>query len=61
MEREHLDDSGVHGRIILRWIFRKWEAEHGLDSSISGEGQVVSCCKRGNEHSGSIRCVEFLN
>jgi len=23
-ERDHLEDSGVDGRIILRWIFRKW-------------------------------------
>jgi len=24
-EREHLEDSVVNGRIILRWIFRKWD------------------------------------
>jgi len=24
-ERAHLEDSGVDGRIILRWIFRKWD------------------------------------
>ena len=24
-ERDHLEDSGVDGRIILRWIFMKWE------------------------------------
>jgi len=24
-EREHLEDSGVGRRIILRWIFRKWD------------------------------------
>jgi len=23
-EREHLEDPGADGRIILRWIFRKW-------------------------------------
>jgi hypothetical protein len=23
-ERDHLGGSGVDGRIILRWIFRKW-------------------------------------
>jgi hypothetical protein len=25
-ERNHLGDPGVDGRIILRWIFRKWDA-----------------------------------
>jgi hypothetical protein len=23
--KNHLGDSGVDGRIILRWIFRKWD------------------------------------
>ena len=23
--RVHMEDSGVDGRIILRWIFRKWD------------------------------------
>ena len=30
-ERNYFDDSGVDGRIILRWIFRKWDGGHGLD------------------------------
>jgi len=30
-ERDHLEDSGVDGRIILSWIFRKWDEGHGLD------------------------------
>jgi len=29
-ERDHLGDPGVDGRIILRWIFRKWEVG-GMD------------------------------
>jgi len=24
-ERDHLEDPDVDGRIILRWIFRKWD------------------------------------
>ena len=27
MERGHLGEPGVDGRIILRWIFRKWDVE----------------------------------
>ena len=27
--RDHFEDPGIDGRIILRWVFRKWDA--GLD------------------------------
>ena len=30
-ERDHLEYPGVDGRIILRWIFRKWDEGHALD------------------------------
>jgi len=26
-ERGHLEDPGIDERIILRWIFRKWDVE----------------------------------
>jgi hypothetical protein len=31
MEREHLEDQGIEGRVILQRIFRKWDEGHGLD------------------------------
>jgi len=34
--RYHLGDPGVDARIILRWIFRKWEVGYGLDRGGSG-------------------------
>jgi len=45
------------GRIILRWIFRKWG--YGLDRAGSGRGQVAGTCECGNEPSGSIKCGKF--
>ena len=32
-EKDHLGDPSVHGRIILRWIFRKWDV--GVGSGLS--------------------------
>jgi hypothetical protein len=30
-EGDHLKTPGIDDRIILKWIFRKWDGEHGLD------------------------------
>jgi len=60
-ESDRLGDPGIDGRIILRWIFRKWDMGYGLDQAGSGHGQVVGICECGNEPSGSIKCGEFLD
>ena len=35
-EGDHLVGPDVDGRIILRWIFRKWDVGYGLDRAGSG-------------------------
>jgi len=30
-ERGHMQDLRVDARIILKWIFKKWDRGHGLD------------------------------
>jgi len=30
-KRDHLEDVGIEGRIILKCIFQKGDGEHGLD------------------------------
>jgi len=54
-----LEDPDVYRKIILRWIFRKWE--YGLDRSGLGEGQLAGTCEYDNGPSGSIKYGEFLD
>jgi hypothetical protein len=35
-EKTHLEDPGLDVRVILSWIFRKWDGGYGLDRAGSG-------------------------
>jgi len=61
-EREYLGDLGLDGRIILRWIFRKW-AVGGMDWIELAQNRVRcwGTCECGNEPSCSTKCGEFLD
>ena len=54
--------SCVHGRIILRQIFGKWD-EKGMDwfELAQDRDRCAGTCECGNEPSGFIKCGEFLD
>jgi hypothetical protein len=55
-ERDHFEDPGLDGWIILRWTCRKWDVGIWTGSSWLRIGTGS-----GNEPSGSINCGKFLN
>ena len=57
-ERGNLEDPGVDERIIVRWIFRKWDG--GMDwVDLTQERDKWRSFV--NEPSDSIKCEEFLD
>jgi hypothetical protein len=62
-ERDHLEDPDVDGRIIFKWIFRKWDLGEwtGLIWPRIRDRWGGGTCKRDSEPSGPVKCVEFLD
>ena len=60
-EREHLEDLGIDGRIILKWILKwMWWGGGVYWIDLAQDWNVAGACECGNEPSGSIKCGEFL-
>jgi hypothetical protein len=59
-EKDHLEDPGLDGMVILKWIYMNWAVGVGLDRSGSVWGQLAGICECGNEPSVSIKYGEFL-
>jgi hypothetical protein len=57
--RDHPEDLGVGGRIILECILKKLSVVCGLDSTDTGYGPVAGCWEHDDEDSGSVECGEF--
>ena len=60
-ERDHFEDPGVDGRIILRGSTGGEMWGYGLDRAGSGYGQVAGTCECGKESSSYMKCGEFLD
>jgi len=60
-ERDDLEDAGVDGSIILRWIFRKWDVGVCTGSICLRIGTDSGTCECGNKPSGAMKCGEFLD
>ena len=60
-ERDQLEEPDFDGRIILRWIFRKWDMGDGLHRSDSGQVHVAGTCECRSELSDSIKRREFFD
>jgi hypothetical protein len=59
--KDQLGEPGVDGRIILRWVFRKWNVMVWTESNWLRIGTGGGTCECGNVLSRSIKCGEFLD
>jgi len=60
-EKDLLEDRGIDKRIILTWVFKKWEGQAWITLiwlRIRTGGRACEC---NNETVGSIKCGEFLD
>jgi len=54
-EGDHLEDLSIDGRIILNWIFNKWDWEAWIGLIRPRIGQVVGSCECSNKSLVSVK------
>jgi hypothetical protein len=61
-ERNNLEDLGIDGKIILKYILKGigWK-RCGLDASVPEYGPLAGCYENGNESLSFIYLWEFLD
>jgi len=60
-EGNHLEDPGIDGRIILRWIFRKWDEGHGVVDLAQYRDRWRALVNMVMNLQIPIKCREFLD
>jgi hypothetical protein len=60
-ERGFLKDVGVHGKAILKYIFKSEMGAMDWIKLVQYTDRWRVSCECGNEPSGSIKCGEFLD
>jgi hypothetical protein len=61
MERDHLEDPHVDGRIMPKWIFSKWDGEAWTGLLWLRIGVGGGCLFCSNKPFSSVICRELLD
>jgi hypothetical protein len=60
-ERDYLEELGVHGNLLLKWILKTYNGQGCTRFIWSRVGKMAGSCERGNELTCSIKFWEFFD